>query len=112
MGYDCSYNCDKIEVVRDLGTDHSGDRLFHCRLECSNEHGHALAPFEALVVVRKYGATIVTDPRNVLDPELDIFEFEDKANEFHDLYESGKVGYDIYNQAEIAKQLQLGEPTP
>jgi hypothetical protein len=105
MGYDCSYNCDNIEKVRDLGTDHSGDQILHCRLECSTEHGHALAPFEAIVALRQYGATIVTDPNNILDLGLECEDFEDQAQQYQDLLCSGDVGFDIYNSEEIAAKL-------
>ena len=113
MGYDYSYQCTKATVREDLGTDAKGDRMVFCDMEFENEHGHAMQPVQGIVVLREYGATIATDAEDIL-PELpsncsddELFAWDDQAEKYHERLLLGDVGYDIYNQEEIAEAIRL-----
>ena len=110
---DYSYECTKATIRKDLGVDASGDRMLFCELEFQNEHGHPMQTQKAIVVLRDYGATIVSDAENILGPlsakpsDEELFSWSDRAEELGEMLDSGDIGFDIYNQEEIAEALRL-----
>ena len=95
---DYSYTCTSATPLRDLGRDSFGDRILLCGLEFETEDGHPMLGVEGIVALRSYGATIVTEMVDLLPNDL-------PETVLQPLVDSGDVGFDIYNQEEIATRL-------